>query len=559
MSGAHPQSSDLSLVIRNARIIDGTGSPAFTGDVGVDCERIVSVGKVPARGATEIDAAGKVLAPGFIDIHTHYDPQLCWDQLATPTPEHGVTSLIIGNCSVSLAPVAPEAKDTMIGWFSSVEDLDTELLRRNVSFTWETSAEYLDRLRQGLGPNVGAFVGHAAIRAYVMGGASQERAACEDEVAAMTGILSDALKAGSFGLSFTYNHLDHNGRELPCAYADRAELAALLRETARQGKMVEVSPDFRAGADTLKYFDLFGELSLETGARVTLSPILVIGGEHGPWRERLARLEYWREKGATIYGQTQVRPLDMTVNLAQGAVLFGKTPLWRSFLDLPLEGKIATLDDDEHRAKLVDETDTFAASIAKLVVQRVVAAANRRYLGRSLKALTDASGARIGEVLVDILRADRLETTFTLTGVVHANPKHVIQLLDHPYMHVGSADAGAHITVFSGAGDTCCLFEKYVREEGLMTLERAVQRLTSDIARDWKLTGRGEISQGKYADLVIFDPETIGREPETWVNDLPGGGGRYVRKARGIDKVVVNGQVLVDNGQYTDARRGQLL
>jgi N-acyl-D-aspartate/D-glutamate deacylase len=559
MSGAHPQSSDLSLVIRNARIIDGTGSPAFTGDVGVDCERIVSVGKVPARGATEIDAAGKVLAPGFIDIHTHYDPQLCWDQLATPTPEHGVTSLIIGNCSVSLAPVAPEAKDTMIGWFSSVEDLDTELLRRNVSFTWETSAEYLDRLRQGLGPNVGAFVGHAAIRAYVMGGASQERAACEDEVAAMTGILSDALKAGSFGLSFTYNHLDHNGRELPCAYADRAELAALLRETARQGKMVEVSPDFRAGADTLKYFDLFGELSLETGARVTLSPILVIGGEHGPWRERLARLEYWREKGATIYGQTQVRPLDMTVNLAQGAVLFGKTPLWRSFLDLPLEGKIATLDDDEHRAKLVDETDTFAASIAKLVVQRVVAAANRRYLGRSLKALTDASGARIGEVLVDILRADRLETTFTLTGVVHANPKHVIQLLDHPYMHVGSADAGAHITVFSGAGDTCCLFEKYVREEGLMTLERAVQRLTSDIARDWKLTGRGEISPGKYADLVIFDPETIGREPETWVNDLPGGGGRYVRKARGIDKVVVNGQVLVDNGQYTDARRGQLL
>jgi N-acyl-D-aspartate/D-glutamate deacylase len=559
MSGAHPQSSDLSLVIRNARIIDGTGSPAFTGDVGVDCERIVSVGKVPARGATEMDAAGKVLAPGFIDIHTHYDPQLCWDQLATPTPEHGVTSLIIGNCSVSLAPVAPEAKDTMIGWFSSVEDLDTELLRRNVSFTWETSAEYLDRLRQGLGPNVGAFVGHAAIRAYVMGGASQERAACEDEVAAMTGILSDALKAGSFGLSFTYNHLDHNGRELPCAYAGRAELAALLRETARQGKMVEVSPDFRAGADTLKYFDLFGELSLETGARVTLSPILVIGGEHGPWRERLARLEYWREKGATIYGQTQVRPLDMTVNLAQGAVLFGKTPLWRSFLDLPLEGKIATLDDDEHRAKLVDETDTFAASIAKLVVQRVVAAANRRYLGRSLKALTDASGARIGEVLVDILRADRLETTFTLTGVVHANPKHVIQLLDHPYMHVGSADAGAHITVFSGAGDTCCLFEKYVREEGPMTLERAVQRLTSDIARDWKLTGRGEISPGKYADLVIFDPETIGREPETWVNDLPGGGGRYVRKARGIDKVVVNGQVLVDNGQYTDARRGQLL
>jgi len=552
-------STNLSLVIRDALVVDGTGATAFRGDVGIAGDRIAEMGDVRTKGEREIDAAGKVLAPGFIDVHTHYDPQFCWDKLATPTPQHGVTSLIMGNCSVSLAPVAPGDRDTMIGWFSSVEDMDTGLLRQNVSFNWETSAEYLRELRQGLGPNVGAFVGHAAIRAYVMGAASQQRAATEIEVAEMVGVLREAMQAGSFGLSFTYNHLDHHGQELPCRYADRAELSALLAEVARHDRMVEVSPDFRQGADTLQYFDLFGELSLETGCRVTLSPILVIGGKDGPWKERLARLEYWQEQGAKLFGQTQVRPLDMTINLGQGAVLFGKTPLWRTFMDRPLDDKIAMLDSPGERKTLEDEADSFAATIAKLVVQNVVAEQNRRYVGHSLKELADQQGRRIGAVLIDIVAADRLETTFTLTGVVHANPQHVIQLLDHPYMHIGSADAGAHITVFSGAGDTCYLFEKYVRDEKLMTLERAVQRLTSDIARDWGLVDRGEIAPGKFADLVLFDPATISREPEEWVNDLPGGGGRYVRSARGIDKVVVNGQVLVDNGDYTEARPGTLL
>jgi len=556
---ADASSTDLSLVIRNALVVDGTGAPAFKGDVGVAGDRIAAVGTVSAKGEREIDAAGKVLAPGFIDVHTHYDPQFCWDKLATPSPQHGVTSLIMGNCSVSLAPVRPEATDTMIGWFSSVEDMDSELLRETVSFTWETSAEYLTELAQGLGPNVGAFVGHAAIRAYVMGRASQQRTATESEIAAMVRVLSEALQAGSFGLSFTYNHLDHHGEELPCRYADWAELSALLAEVARFDRMVEVSPDFRQGADTLMYFDLFGGLSLATGCRVTLSPVLVIGGKDGPWKERLARLEHWRRKGAKLFGQTQVRPLDMTINLGQGAVLFGKTPLWRTFMDRPHDGKIAMLDNPGDRALLEDEVESFAQTIAKLVVQHVVSEPNRRCVGQSLKTLADQEGRRIGAVLIDLLRADRLETTFTLTGVVHANPQHVIQLLNHPYMHIGSADAGAHITVFSGAGDTCYLFEKYVRGEKLMTLERAVQRLTSDIARDWKLVDRGEIAQGKFADMVLFDPQTIGREPEEWVNDLPGGSGRFVRSARGIDKVIVNGQVLVDKGDYTAARPGMLL
>jgi N-acyl-D-amino-acid deacylase len=547
------------LVIRNALIADGTGSPAFSGDVAVTADRITAIGRVDDRGEVEIDAGGKVLAPGFIDVHTHYDPQLCWDKLATPTPEHGVTSLIMGNCSVSLAPVKPDAKDHLIGWFGSVEDMDGDLLRQNVSFDWETVEQYLQSLRRDLGPNVGVFVGHSVIRSYVMGTAAQERVATPDEIARMAEVLRESLQAGAFGLSFTFNHLDDKGKELPCHYADRSELAALLHEVARANAMVEVSPDFRTGADALAAYDLFGDLSVETGAKVTLSPILI--SPHRPGAkaaDMVARLKEWRAKGANLFGQTQVRPLDMTVDLRKGSLLLGKTPVWREIMDLPVAARLATIRDPANRTTLADETDEMPI-IRRLVLRSAVAPENQSYVGRSLGEIADDQGVRVGEALIDIVAADDLQTEFTLTGLVHADPEQVLPLLEDPALHIGSADAGAHITAFSGAGDTCYLFEKYVRTEGLLTLERAVQRLTADIARDWGLEGRGEITVGHYADLVIFDPATIAREAEMWVEDLPGGGGRYVRGARGIDKVIVNGAVLVDSGTYTQARPGQLL
>jgi len=548
------------LVVRNALIADGTGAPVFKGDVAVSGDRITQVGQVDGRADIEIDAGGKVLAPGFIDGHTHYDPQLCWDKLATPTPEHGVTSLIMGNCSVSLAPVRPEAKDRLIGWFGSVEDMDGDLLRQSVSFDWETFEQYVAALRPDLGPNVGVFVGHAVIRNYVMGAAAQERAATDAEIAQMAEVARQSLAAGAFGISFTFNHLDEQGGELPCSYADRRELAALLREVAAADRMVEVAPDIRVGADTLRYYNLFGELSIETGARVTLSPILVTGPRLKPtWDEVLACLEGWRAKGAKMFAQTQVRPLDMTVNLEKGSVLLGKTPLWREIMDQPAERRLAMITDPANRETLADETDEMGGVISNLVVANVHAPENRRYVGRTLKQVAGEEGRRVQDVWSEILAADDLKTELKLTGRVHADIPSVVALLDNPAMHIGSADAGAHITSFSGAGDTCYLFDKFVRTEKAMSLERAVQRLTSDLARDWGLKDRGEIKVGRFADLVIFDPDTIAREPEVWVDDLPGGGGRFVRGARGVEKVIVNGKVLVDAGRYTEARPGQVL
>jgi N-acyl-D-aspartate/D-glutamate deacylase len=273
----------------------------------------------------------------------------------------------------------------------------------------------------------------------------------------------------------------------------------------------------------------------------------------------LGTLEAWRAKGAKIFAQTQVRPLDITMNLGLGTLLLGKTPLWRAFMDQSREGKIAMLSDAANRAVFVSETDEAGGLFGSLVVQHVVSPGNEKYLRRTLNDIAADEGKRLGEVLIDIVLPDALDTEFVLTGLIQADIPKVAALLQHPGMHVGSADAGAHITAFSGAGDTCYLFEKFVRTEKAMSLETAVRRLTSDLARDWRIEGRGEIAVGKYADLVLFDPDTIARGPEQWVDDLPGGGGRYVRGATGISRVIVNGQLLVDGAAYTEATPGMLL
>lgn len=548
-----------SVTIRNAHIVDGTGAPGFLGDLAIVDDRITEIGRFEGTGEIEIDAGGKVLAPGFIDVHTHYDPQLCWDRMATPTPEHGVTSIVMGNCSVSLAPVRPGSSDALIRWFGSVEDMESNLLRKTVAFDWETVGEYLDKLRSGVGPNVGVFVGHAVLRFYVMGEAAQQRPATAVEIEQMAKVLREALAAGAFGLSLTYNHLDEKGGELPCMYAERDELRALLKVIADARRMVEISPNLRDGHDPVEQIDRFGELALETGATCTLSPILQTSFRPQQWSQMLGRLEYWREQGAPVFAQTQVRPLDISVVLAKGSLMLSKTVLWRQIMDMPIERKIAALKDASLRDKLADEMAALAEGIQRLVVKKTAAEANQPYIGRSLAEISRTENRRLSDTLIDIALAERLGTEFALTGVVHADPDIVAQLLDHPGMHIGSADAGAHITAFCGAGDTCYLFEKFVRTEKKMTLERAVQRLTSDLAKGWKIAERGEIRTGNFADLVIFDPDTIARGPERWINDLPDGGGRFTRNAVGIERVLVNGKTVVANGVYMDVLPGQLI
>lgn len=554
--------ADHSLVIRNARIVDGSGAPASQGDLAVTGDRITAVGKVDGRGAREIDAHGHVLAPGFIDIHTHYDPQFCWDRNATPSPEHGVTTVVMGNCSIGLAPLKKQDAPRLIGMFGSVEDMDSDLLKNAVPFTWETYDDYVRYLKQGLGPNLGVFVGHSALRLYVMGAASQERAATDDEIVKMARVLREAMNAGAFGMSLSYAHLDERGHHLPGHYADRRELEALARVIAAADRgMIQVAPNV-FDHDGFNQIDFFGQLSLDTGVSCTLSPTLQTPGNGNVWWKVLMRYEVWRSRGAKLYTQSQVRPLDISVRLSEGSVALSKLASWRHILGLPLAQRIAEFKKPEHREALRNElagSDFVMGLVAAMTVRKTTAADNAKYVGRRLTDIAAEEKRAVSDVLLDIALRDDLDTMFVLQNVIHADTPAVALLLSYPGLHIGSGDAGAHIQQFAGAGDTCYLFERFVRAEGVMSVERAVQRLTSDIARDWRIKDRGLLQAGKLADLVIFDPDTIVRGEEEWVNDVPGGLGRYVRHPTGIDAVIVNGELLVQDGAYTDAKPGRII
>jgi N-acyl-D-amino-acid deacylase len=392
-----------------------------------------------------------------------------------------------------------------------------------------------------------------------MGNTSKKPPPTPGEVKTMCEILRDALRAGAFGLSFTFAHLDEKGCALPCSYADRKEKLALIQTLADERRgIVEVAPNLLSGDDAVvALIDEFGEYALHTGVLCSLSPILQSPLLGELWRTMLDRFEGWQKRGAPLYAQTQVRPLDMTVQISKGSVVLAKGPQWRQLLELPVAQRIERLRNPEVRRTLRAETDN--NRVSSLEVKLTHAACNQRYVGRRLGDIASEEGKPLLDVLADIALADDLETEFSLTGIVHADTSIVAKLLEHPGIHIGSGDAGAHINQFCGAGDTCYLFERFVRQEGRLTLQRAVQRLTSDIARAWHITDRGELAPGRFADVVIFDSSTISRGDEVWVDDVPGGSGRYVRHPTGIHQVIVNGELFVDRGRYTAARPGRLI
>lgn len=550
----------LTLAIRNAEILDGTGAPAFHGDLGVQGDRIVAIGKVEDQAVTEIDARGRTLSPGFIDIHTHYDPQLCWDRNATPSPEHGVTSVVMGNCSISLAPIKPADRERAIHLFGSVEDMEGRLLEETVPFSWESIPDYLSYLRKGIGPNVGSLIGHSMLRLYVMGAAAQTRAATDSEIDMMAGILREGIQDGAFGISFTFNHLDEHGNKLPCHYADHRERQALVQVLVDAGRgIVELAPNFFRGDPDLPFIDRWAQLALETGVTTSFSPFLVMPPFPGRERELVAWLDSWRAKGALVYAQTQVRPLDMTVQLSKGSGLLSKGAAWRDSFELTVEDRMARYRNPEARTKLVAEGERMKSALKVLTIKRGRTTATTALEGRFLTDIAEERGQTFTEALIDISLDDELETEFNLSGYLHGEETEVAALLKHPGVQIGAGDAGAHISQFAGVGDTSYLLERFVRERGDLTLEDAVRRITSELAETWGIKDRGVLKPGAFADLTIFDPATIARGEEIWVEDVPGNQGRYIRRPKGVEKTIVNGEILVSDAAYTEAQPGRLL
>lgn len=543
--------------------MDGTGRESITGDIAILDGKIAQVGIVAGTSREEFDASNLAVAPGFIDIHTHFDPQLCWDSYATPSIEHGITTVVTGNCSLSLAPIRDRAAaDKIVSMFGVIEDIKQRTFDEAVPFTWNSFPEYLDHIRPRLGINVGALIGHSAIRLFVMGAASQERAATAEEIEAMCALVEESMAAGALGISSSYVDMDENGKPVPSQYADIHEKVALAKAMAKSGRgiwqIVPFFPDLNRELDNIREL---GDISLAAGIPCSLQPVL--SSPTSPHAEEIiAALEEQKARGAKVYGQVMPRCFDLNMRLSETSMLLFSLPRWKAIMDLPASERLAKFSDPAAREPLVSEMKNAAGmsgALPFLTVGDVHSKANEAYKGKYLAEIAESEGKEIGDVILDIAIADKLETEFQLKNVINADKAAVAELINHPLCHFGASDAGAHITQFCGTGDTTHLLEHYVRETGHMTLERAVHRMTGEVAADWGLSDRGTLAVGKAADIVVFDPDTVTVGDEQFVDDFPGEARRYVRRSSGYHSVFVNGELAYDTDGYTDNLAGRIV
>ena len=551
-----------SLLIKNANIIDGTGNDGFNGDVSIEDGFITDVGNIEGNFETIIDAKGLTLTPGFIDIHTHFDPQLCWDGYATPSIEHGVTTVVTGNCSLSLAPVRDGGEDKIISMFQVIEDIKKPTFDEAVPFSWETFGEYLDHIKPNLGINVAALVGHSAVRLYVMGEDSQKREATDEEIKQMCEIVETAMENGALGVSSSYVDVDENLHPVPSRFSCKKEKIELARAATKTGRGVwQVVPYFIDMKTQLENIEELGDISLETGIMCTFQPVL--STPDSPKAEQIMEaLQKQRDRGAKVFGQTMPRCFDLNMRLSETSMLLFGMPTWKSIMDLSYDNRKEAFSDIEKQRILVEEAKTaegMSAALPMLKVGEVYSERNKKYVGKYLIEIAQEENKEIGQVILDVALADDLRTEFQLVDVLNSDKESVSHLITSELCHFGASDAGAHITQFCGTGDTTHLLEHYVRETQKMSLPKAIFRMTKEVADDWGIKDRGVIEKGRAADIVLFDIDSVGISDESFVNDFPGEANRYMRYSKGYEYVIVNGSVVYQNNQYTNEKSGQVV
>ena len=552
---------EYDLLIKNGSVIDGTGSATKQADLGIKDGVIVSIGQLEGDALETIDAKDLVVSPGFIDIHTHFDPQLCWDGHATPSIEHGITTVVTGNCSLSLAPIkGKEDADKIVSMFGVIEDIKKTTFDEAVPFSWQSFPEYLDHIRPKLGINVGALIGHSAIRLFVMGPESQEREATQEEISKMCDIVREAMRAGALGISSSYVDIDENGDPVPSRFAGFDEKVALAQAMGESGRgiwqVVPYFPDMKQQLDNIREL---GDISLAANVPCSLQPVL--SSPTSPNAEELIEaLEKEQARGARVFGQTMPRCFDLNMRLSETSMLLYALPRWKNIMDLPREQRLEQFK--EQKSELVSEMKDakgMSGSIPFLKVGSVKSDENQRYQGQYLGAIAQEENKELGEVILDLSIRDNLDTEFQLQNVINADKQAVAKIVSHPLCHFGASDAGAHITQFCGTGDTSHLLQHYVRETNTFSLEEAIHKMTGELAVDWGLTDRGTLEEGKAADIVIFNSETVSVGKEEFVDDFPGEARRYVRKSEGYDVVIVNGAIAYQDGRYTETLNGRVV
>ena len=552
---------EYDLLIKNGSVIDGTGSATKQADLGIKDGVIVSIGQLEGDALETIDAKDLVVSPGFIDIHTHFDPQLCWDGHATPSIEHGITTVVTGNCSLSLAPIkGKEDADKIVSMFGVIEDIKKTTFDEAVPFSWQSFPEYLDHIRPKLGINVGALIGHSAIRLFVMGPGSQEREATQEEISKMCEIVREAMRAGALGISSSYVDIDENGDPVPSRFAGFDEKVALAQAMGESGRgiwqVVPYFPDMKQQLDNIREL---GDISLAANVPCSLQPVL--SSPTSPNAEELIEaLEKEQARGARVFGQTMPRCFDLNMRLSETSMLLYALPRWKKIMDLPREQRLEQFK--KQKSELVNEMKDakgMSGSIPFLKVGSVKSDENQRYQGQYLGSIAQEENKELGEVILDLSVRDDLDTEFQLQNVINADKQAVAKIVSHPLCHFGASDAGAHITQFCGTGDTSHLLQHYVRETNTFSLEEAIHKMTGELAVDWGLADRGTLEEGKAADIVIFNSDTVSVGKEEFVDDFPGEARRYVRKSEGYDVVIVNGAIAYQDGRYTETLNGRVV
>ena len=552
------------LLIKNGRVVDGSGMPSFRADVGIKDGKIAEIGKLSGPAAKTIDADGRAVSPGFIDNHCHYDAQVTWDPLCTFSPEHGATSVIFGNCSLSLAPVRKGTEERLAEFLSYVEAIPMEVLK-TVEFEWETIPQYMEHLDHHLGINVGNLIGHSAVRHYVMGDDCQKPGATEAQVKAMQDVVRDGMRAGALGLSVSREkgHFDPQGKLIPALWADESEIFALadvLRDMA--------TGTIQAGGG--QYVELkdgmMRRLAEASGRTVVYNSLSQTMRRPDEWKIHMARIEETAAMGIRAYPMCSPNRVTQDFTMKNTQVFRG-LPTWHPILLMTDEEKLRLYADPEIRAKLHEEAvvnkPDSAVGISKtwwnyIWVNEPALEKNKWMQFKSVGQIAETEGKRVIDAFLDLVVEEKLETRF-LQAENNIDDEALSKILTHPNAVIGLGDGGAHVQFHGGYGYITKLLGEWVREKQVMSLEQAVRRLTFDSASTFGLYDRGLLRPGMAADIAIFDPATVKCGKEEVVHDFPAGGWRIKETSEGVTHTIVNGQVLLEDKKHTGALPGRVL
>ncbi len=564
----------LDLLIRNGTVVDGSGGPRYRADVGVQDGRIVEIGRIRASAERSIDVDGLIVAPGFIDGHTHMDAQVAWDSLGSCSCWHGVTSVVMGNCGFALAPCKPEDREWFARCLTAVEDIPTEAMLAGIDWSWESFPEYLakvETLPKGL--NYGMYIGHSALRMYVMGRRALDEVANEDDLRQMEHAVAEAIRAGALGFSTSRatTHITPDGSPVASRIADWREIDRLVGAMAKLNSGIfQIGPDISGGEAQRVFLDRLRQVALETGRPIMFGTLATKqGADPNPWDYQMRWMDETVAMGGRVWGQATTRSINAVFSL-KSYLPFDVLSAWKEIRALPLDEQKRRLAYPKVRQRLIADEARMKPKGAELQGGGAATTDPRKpdydnlfpmfdvdWDDPSVGELSRRRNQHPVEVIIDLCLEN--DNRVFVQPLVNESPEDVLGLLKHPRNLATFSDSGAHVCQEMGSSLQTHLLSYWVRKRQQFTLEQAVRMLTFDNASAWELPDRGLVRTGYAADLVVFDEERVRPRLPTVEQDLPGGARRLVQKADGIAATIVNGAVALENGEATGNLAGQVL